>query len=254
MKKNLVLWSKRLIFLILLIVLWEFIYQLNIWPSWIFPNPIKVGKTLLKGLENGTIIKAIAVSMQRIIIGFGLSVIIGSILGILNAKNRLIHDTFGFLVLGLQTLPSICWLPLALLWFGLTEKAIIFVVIMGALLSMTIAVEAAVRNLPPLFVRAGRMLGAKGWRLYLYVVFPAILPAYITGVKQSWSFAWRSLMAGEMLFITAGLGQILMIGRELNDMAQVISVIIMIIAIGIVIDKGFFGVIEKRLRNKWGLG
>lgn len=244
---------KKILFFILLLLIWEVIYRIGFWPSWIFPSPEKVFKTLWKGLHTEDFIVGILTSMRRIGIGFGLSILFGSLLGFLIAKNKHIQETVGFLVLGLQTLPSICWLPLALLWFGLSEKAIIFVVIMGAILSMTISVEGAVKSIPPLFVRAGKMLGARGWRLYRYVIFPAILPAYITGMKQSWSFAWRSLMAGEMLFITAGLGQLLMIGRELNDMSQVISVMIIIVAIGIFFDKFIFGILEDRVRKKWGL-
>lgn len=252
-KKRIRKFIKKLLFLALLFGIWELVYQLQVWPSWIFPSPEKVFHTLWAGIQSHDMMVGLATSMRRIAIGFGVSLIVGTLLGVLIAKNIHIQETVGFLVLGLQTLPSICWLPLALLWFGLSEKAIIFVVLMGAVLSMTISVEGAVRSIPPLYIRAGKMLGARGWRLYPYVVFPAILPAYITGMKQSWSFAWRSLMAGEMLFITAGLGQLLMIGRELNDMSQVMAVMIMIIIVGVFFDKVVFGLLETRVRRKWGL-
>lgn len=253
LKKNAILWVKRILFLLALVAIWEGLVQLAFWPSWIFPSPLAVAEKLVDGLRTGMVGEAVLVTGKRLLLGFAISLVIGSLIGFLTAKNRLVRDTFGFVMLGLQTLPSICWLPLALLWFGLSEKAIIFVVVMGSVLSMSLAVEAAVRNIPPIILRAGNMLNARGWRLYRYVLFPAILPAFISGVKQSWSFAWRSLMAGEMIFITAGLGQLLMFGRELNDMAQVMAVMVIIVSIGIVIDKGVFGVLERSFRRKWGL-
>lgn len=243
----------KILFLIFLIFLWWLVFKLEIWTPWLFPDPVTVGKTMMKGFSNGTIWMGIMISMKRIFIGFGFSLIFGGILGFLLAKIKILDETVGFLVLGLQTLPSICWLPLALLWFGLNEQAIIFVVIMGCILSITISVESAVKNIPPMFVRAGKMLGAKGFNLYRYVIFPAILPSLITGIKQGWSFAWRSLMSGEMLFITVGLGQLLMMGRELNDMSQVMAIMLVIIMIGIIFDKLVFGVWENNLRRKWGL-
>lgn len=252
MKKNFILWSKRAVTIVLLIMIWEVLYRLNIWPSWIFPGPAEVSITLYEGIKDGTAIIALGVTFRRLLIGFVFSIVVGSLLGFCIAKNRLMRDTIGFIILGLQTLPSICWLPLAILWFGLNEQAIIFVVIMGSLLSMTLTVDSAVRTLPPIFVRAGTILGATGWKQYRYVLLPAILPNYIGGIKQSWAFAWRSLMAGEMLFVSAGLGQLLMFGRELNDMAQVIAVMVIIVAVGIAVDKVFFGVVERSLKRKWG--
>jgi len=253
MRKKLNQFLKISIFLAGLIFFWWIIYRLRFWPNWLFPSPFEVAKTLFKGFSNKTFIVGILVSMKRIFIGFGFSLIVGTIIGFLIAKVKLLYDTVGFLLLGLQTLPSICWLPLALLWFGLNESAIIFVVIMGAILSITISVEAAVKNIPPAYLDMGKILGAKKFDLYKYIILPAIMPSYITGIKQGWSFAWRSLMSGEMLFITAGLGQLLMFGRELNDMSQVMAVMLMIIIIGVIFDQYIFGLIERKIRRQWGL-
>jgi NitT/TauT family transport system permease protein len=244
---------KLLIFFSGLLLIWHLLYVLEFWPKWLFPSPFQVLYTLFKGFAKGIFIWGMIISLKRIFLGFGFSLITGTILGFSIAKVRILKETVGFLLLGLQTLPSICWLPLALLWFGLNEKAITFVVIMGAILSITISVEAAVRNIPPSFINIGRVLGAKGFALYRNVILPAILPNYITGIKQGWSFAWRSLMSGEMLFITVGLGQLLMFGRELNDMSQVMAVMLVIISLGVIFDYFIFGSIEKRLRRKWGL-
>jgi len=240
-------------FLSFLFFLWWLIYRIHFWPAWLFPSPKTVIETLVRGFLNKTFIWGILISMKRIFIGFSISILIGSILGFLLAKIKLLRETINPLILGLQTLPSICWLPLALLWFGLNEKAIIFVIVMGTILSITISVYGAVTNIPLSFINAGRILGAKGFDLYRYVILPAIFPSFITGIKQGWSFAWRSLMSGEMLFITAGLGQLLMFGRELNDMAQVMAVMTIIILIGVIFDQLIFGNIENRLKNKWGL-
>lgn len=243
---------KKTLFILVLLLIWYGIFLLKLWPSWIFPSPLKVGETLWTQLMNGLIFNAVLVSLRRLAIGFGLSVLVGSILGFLIARYKHVSDTLGFFILGLQTLPSICWLPLALLWFGLNEQAILFVVVMGAVLSVTISVEGAVKSIPPLIVRAGKVLGADGWTLYRRVIFPAILPSFVVGLKQGWAFAWRSLMAGEMLFITAGLGQLLMAGREFNNMSQVLAVMIVIVTIGMIFDKVVFGSIEQQLHHKWG--
>ncbi|MBU0671002.1 MAG: ABC transporter permease [Patescibacteria group bacterium] len=242
----------KLVFLAFLIFLWWGIYKLNIWPAWLFPSPQKVWETLVKGFQSGTFEWGIAISLKRLFIGYGVSLVVGTLLGFLLAKSKLLNETVGFLVLGLQTLPSICWLPLALLWFGLNEQAIIFVVIIGSLMSITIAMQGAVKNIPPLFLRAGKMLGVKGWKLFRYVTLPAILPEFLNGMKLGWSFAWRSLMSGEMLFITLGLGQLLMMGRQLNDMALVMAIMLVIIAIGVFFDKFVFGILENSVRRKWG--
>ncbi|MCL5290966.1 MAG: ABC transporter permease [Actinobacteria bacterium] len=208
---------------------------------------------LLGGFQDGSFPLAILTSMRRIAEGYGLSLIIGIPLGMLLGRVKILKETVGSIVLGLQALPSICWLPLAVLWFGLSERAIAFVVVMGALLSITIATEDGVRNTPPLLLRAARTLGSNGIRTYLDVVFPAALPSIVTGMKLGWSFAWRSLMAGELLFVSLGLGHLLEVGRQLNDMAQVIAVMIVIIALGLFVDRAVFNVLETRIRRRWGI-
>ena len=154
---------------------------------------------------------------------------------------------------GLQALPSICWLPLAILWFGLSESAIIFVVVMGSLLSVTIATEDGIRGIPPQLLAVSGTLGIRGLRLYAGVLIPAALPGIITGLKLGWSFAWRALMAGELLFVAGGLGQLLTTGRELLDVPQVMAVMGAIILIGVATDRLLFQTVEARVRRRWGL-
>ena len=178
-------------------------------------------------------------------------------LGLLTARFRLCEDTLGVLALGLQTLPSVCWVPLALLWFGQTEVAMLFVVIMGTLWSVIIATENGVRNVPPIFARAARTMGSKRLHTWLNVILPASLPFIVSGMKQGWAFAWRSLMAAE-IYVTIltgfGLGHLLHYGRELNAMDQVIGVMFVVVVIGLLADKILFSPWERFLPRRWGTG
>ena len=244
--------SRKVFFFAGLLLLWQAIYWMRIWPEYLFPGPLEVLSALISGLRNGTYLLGASASLLRLVIGYAVSVIIGITLGLLVGCVKWLDDTVGALLLALQTLPSICWLPLALLWFGLNEKAILFMVIIGAALSISLAAEDGVKNVPPLFLRAARNMGASGWRLYSQVVFPAAFPSIITGMKLGWSFAWRALMAAELLYGNVGLGQLLMMGRELNDIGQVISVMIVIIALGLFVDKVAFSPLEHNVRTRWG--
>jgi NitT/TauT family transport system permease protein len=236
-----------------LIGLWALLAKLHVWPPYIFPTPWGVAETLWAGFSDHSFWIAIAVSMRRMLIGYGLSVVLGLVLGLGIASNKFLEQTVGGLLVSLQSLPSICWLPIAVLWFGLTEKAILFVVIMGSLLSVTISMETGRKQLPKIYTMAGRNLGARGFNLFWHVTLPASLPYIVTGLKQGWAFAWRSLISGEMIFVTLGLGQLLMMGRDLNDMSQVIAVMILIVALGYLVDGVFFKTIERRLQQRWGL-
>jgi len=179
--------------------------------------------------------------------------VLGVILGLLLVVNKFLEETLGRLVVSLQSLPSLCWLPLAILWFGLSENAILFVVVMGSLLSITISTETGLRNVPRIYSMAGRNLGAGPFQLYFHVLLPASLPHLLTGLKQGWAFAWRSLIAGEMIFVTLGLGQLLMMGRDLDDINEVVAVMLLIVAIGFITDALFFRIIERSIQRKWGL-
>ncbi len=246
-------WRNGIIFFLVLILAWEGLYRLRLWPSYVFPSSLSVAQSIVAGIVDGTYLRAIAISMKRILIGYGLALLVGIPLGLVLGRIRLLQDTIGTLALGLQALPSVCWLPLALLWFGLSEKAIIFVAIMGAVLALTLATADGVRNTPPLYLRAARTMGARRFQMYRSVILPASLPAIISGMKLGWSFAWRSLMAGELLYVSMGLGQLLAMGRELNDMSQVIAVMLVIITIGLIVDRLVFSPLEVRLRERWGL-
>lgn len=242
-----------MIFFLLLLGAWETVCRLGVWEATLFPSPLQVLQSLWRTIEDRSLLLATGVSLRRILIGYGLSLVLGVTLGVLLARFRWLDETVGSLVMGLQTLPSICWLPLALLWFGLNDRAILFVIVMGSLLAVTVAVQDGVRNLPPVYFRAAQTMGTRPLALYTQVLIPASLPAILTGAKLGWSFAWRSLMAGELLFVSMGLGHLLMMGRELADMSQVMAVMLVIVALGLLTDRAIFGALEQRVREQWGL-
>ncbi|QBD78209.1 ABC transporter permease [Ktedonosporobacter rubrisoli] len=249
-------WAKVLrktIFFACLLALWEALARTGIWPDYLFPGPLAVADKLISGFGDSSFFIAILVSLRRLLIGYCISLVVGVIFGLLIGRNKLIEETLGSLVLGLQALPSVCWIPLAILWFGLSEQAMTFVVVMGALFSIILGVVAGVKNTPPVYLKAARNMGSHGLPLALQVILPAALPTILTGLKQGWTFAWRSLMAAELIYITVSLGGLLDTGRNLNDTAQVIAVMLIIIAIGAAIDAIFFTPLEKRVRERWGL-
>lgn len=244
--------TRRIVFFGALLALWELTSRSGVWPDYLFPGPLVVGQTLAEGILGGLYLQGAWVSMQRIAIGYVVSVVIGVVVGALIARNQLLEDTLGALVIGLQALPSVCWLPLAILWLGLNEQAIQFVVIMGSLFSIVLGVRDGIKSTPPIFVKAARNLGARGFALYSQVIVPAALPSIVAGLKQGWAFAWRSLMAAELLFFTLSLGNLLQTGRDFNDAAGVMAVMVMIVALGVAVNQLIFAPIERRIGERWG--
>jgi NitT/TauT family transport system permease protein len=237
-------------FLAILIAAWATASRLG--ESYLFPGPDDVAAALYTGFKSGILTRAVAKSMARLLVGYSVSLVAGVALGCALARVKLVKETVGLLVLGLQAVPSVCWLPLALLWFGLNEMAIQVVVVLGSLLSIAVATESAVNTVPPLLVRAARTMGAEGAALWWRVILPASLPGVLSGARLGWTFAWRSLLAGELLFVSGGLGQVLEFGRELHDMALVLAVMAVIIALGLASDHLLFGRLERRMRRVWG--
>jgi len=242
-------------FFVVLILVWQWAFQARIWSPVLLPSPVQVGRYLKGAIEDGTLGYATVITMRRLLIGYFFGIIVGLPLGLLTARWNLLRDTLGTTALGLQTLPSVCWVPLALLWFGQTEAAMLFVVVMGTLWSVIIATETGVRNVPPIYRRAALTMGSKRLHIWLKVILPASLPFIISGMKQGWAFAWRSLMAAE-IFVTIltgfGLGQLLHYGRELSAMDQVIAIMVVIVVIGLLVDKILFSPIERFLHRRWG--
>lgn len=247
-------WTRRIVFYVLLLVAWQLFANTGIIPTYNLPGPSDVISSLMNLFQSGQLVPAIAATMGRLVIGYALSLVIGVVLGLLIGCFRTIEDTVGSLVLGLQALPSVCWLPLGILWFGLSDQAIIFVVAMGAIFSITLGVNEGIKNTPPVYLKAARNLGAGGLALAAQVILPAAMPAIFSGLKQGWTFAWRSLMAGELIYFTISLGNLLQEGRDNLDPAQVMAVMVVIIAISVVIENLVFGPVERRMRERRGLG
>jgi NitT/TauT family transport system permease protein len=247
--------GKAALFFAALLLLWQGLYLEHIWSPVLAPSPFSVARYLVAAARDGTLGAATLVTLKRLLVGYAVGIGIGLPLGLLTARFDLLRDTIGLVALGLQGLPSVCWVPLALLWFGETEAAMFFVVVMGTLWSVIIATETGVRNIPPIYARAARTMGSRGLHTWLRVILPAALPAVVGGMKQGWAFAWRSLMAAE-IFVTVlsgfGLGTLLQYGRELNAMDQVIGIMFVLLLIGLLADKVFFSPWERMLRRRWG--
>ena len=236
-----------------------FLWQVVVWSNWrpdyVLPGPRKVLPQLSDIVRTAAFWKAVGNTMRRALIGFGLSVVIGSLIGAAVVRVRVIRTAVGSMITGLQTMPSIVWFPLALLLFQLSERAIIFVVVMGAAPSIANGLIGGVDHVPPILIRAGNVLGARGFTLLRSVILPAALPGYIGGLKQGWAFAWRSLMAGELLVIIGSkpsLGVRLDFARQLSDTPLLIAYMIVILIIGIIVD-AIFGIADRRLRARRGL-
>jgi len=242
-------------FFLLLLVLWEVAARIGWVEIRYISSPSEVVQYLVQSIADGSLGTAMLVTLKRLLLGYFSGIIIGLPLGLLTARFKICQDTIGLLALGLQTLPSVCWVPLALLWFGPTEWAMFFVVVMGTLWSVIIATDTGVRTIPPIYARAARTMGSRGLHTWVKVMMPASLPFIVSGMKQGWAFAWRSLMAAE-IYVTIltgfGLGLLLHNGREAQRMEQVVGVMFVIVVIGLLADKILFSPWERFLHRRWG--
>lgn len=248
-------WTIGLLFFAMAIAVWEFLVREHIWSPLLVPSPLDIGRYFVASIEDRSLVDATFVTLKRLLLGYAIGMAAGLPLGLLNARFKFCEDTIGLLALGLQTLPSVCWAPIALMWFGQTEAAMFFIVIMGSVWSITLATDAGVRNVPPIYARAARTMGSRGFHTWIKVIFPASLPFVVSGMKQGWAFAWRSLMAAE-IYVTIltgfGLGHLLHYGRELHAMDQVLAIMIVIILIGLLADKILFSPVERFMHRRWG--
>lgn len=265
---------------------WEAAYRLIGWKPWIFPAPSHVIDATLTMLNfptgfaedlragwpwvlstddasrltfmtwvNSPLIRAVLISLARLAVGFGISIVLGGLLGLAMWRWEELDKLLGPLFLGLQTLPSVCWVPLAILTFGINETGILFVLVMGSFFAIAIALRDGLHTIPPLYQRAGLMLGAKGWKLYRYVLLPASLPALASSLRQGFSFAWRSLMGAELILAVQqhGLGFLLAAGRDFTDVAQVVAVMAIMVLIGMSADRWAFATLQRKVHARFGL-
>lgn len=245
-----------ILFFLALLAAWELAARRAGVSAVLLPAPSAVGQYLVQALSHGELLSAAWVTLKRLAAGYFLGLALGIPLGLLSARFVFARNTLGVVALGLQTLPSVCWVPLALLWFGQTESAMLFIVVMGTVWAVILATEHGIRQIPPLYKEAALTMGSRGLHLWLRVLVPASLPHLVSGAKQGWAFAWRSLMAAE-IYVTIlsgfGLGHLLHYGRELHAMDQVVGLMLVIITIGFAADKILFSPWERFLRRRWGL-
>jgi NitT/TauT family transport system permease protein len=236
------------------------VWQLVVWSGWrpeyVLPSPATVLDRFFHDLGLATTWEAIGTTLQRAATGFGVAVLIGTAIGLAVTRFKVLRSAIGSLITGLMTMPSIAWFPLAMLLFQISEGAILFVVVIGAAPAVANGVIAGVDHIPPLWMRAGRVLGARGISMYRHIVAPALWPSFLLGLKQGWAFAWRSLMAGELLVIIANkpsIGSRLEFERQFADTAGLMSVMLMVLILGILIDVVIFGTLDRRIRRRRGL-
>ncbi|QQK78746.1 ABC transporter permease [Salicibibacter cibi] len=253
---------RRVLFVIVIVTIWEIISKTNLFPTFMFPpllipndpGGITVLGTLVDGLITGQILEATGVTLGRLLIGFAIAVVLGLTFGFLIARFKWVNDTLGFFVTALQSIPSIVWFPLAIVWFGLGNVAILFIVAIGATWTMTVNSSAGFKNVPSIYLNAARTLGSSGTHLARTVILPASVPHIISGLRVAWAFAWRAIMAGELLGGAGGLGYLLDMGRSLQSMDLVLSIMIVIGIIGTIMDNQVFLRMERSVARKWGLG
>ncbi|NTW40900.1 MAG: ABC transporter permease [Cellulomonadaceae bacterium] len=243
--------------LVVILTVWEGYVRLGFKPRYVVPGPTDVAEALTDLWQAGQAQTALLTSLERGLIGFVVAVAIATPLGLLVARVRWLRVSVGPLISGLQVLPSVAWVPAAIIWFRLSDATVYFVILMGAVPSIINGLVSGVDQVPPLFRQVGRVLGANPWEQVRYVVLPAALPGYLTGLRQGWAFSWRSLMAAEIIAVGGnigfGLGALLQQGRELSDMRTVIAAILLILVVGVAVELAFFAPLERSLLRRRGL-
>lgn len=273
---------QRLAIWLAILAAWEGAYRSIGWKAWKFPAPSHIVDSMLgmlnvqtafgdelragwprvedagksKPIAKSPLVIANLVSATRLAVGFLLSISLGAAIGLAMWRFTPLDEFLGPLLLGLQTLPSVCWVPLGVLVFGINEVGVMFVLVMGSFSAIAIALRDGLRTMPPLYRRAGLMLGATGWKLYRYVLLPASLPAFATSLRQGFSFAWRSLLGAELILAVEyhGLGFLLQTGRDFADVSQVVAVMIVMVMIGMLADRWVFARLQKSVNARFGLG
>jgi len=243
--------------LLLVLVIWQIAYVMEVKPRYALPSPGSVWDAFMEQWNKGTVFDILWTSLSRGILGFLIAVAVGTPLGLLVARVQLLRTAIGPILSGLQSLPSVAWVPPAVIWFGLNNTAIYAVVLLGAVPSIANGLVSGVDQIPPLYLRAGRVLGATGLNGIRHVVLPAALPGYIAGLKQGWAFSWRSLMAAELIAASPelgfGLGQLMDQGRSLGDMPMMLTAVFMILIVGIGIELLVFAPVERAVLRRRGL-
>ncbi|MBE6688572.1 MAG: ABC transporter permease [Ruminococcaceae bacterium] len=257
-KSNIKKALKTVLFYIILIGAWQLISFVlvdvtHVIRPYMFSSPIQVVARLGVLCANGVLPKAVGISLSRLFSGFIISCLVGILLSLALLKSKTFYDDMRSLLAGTQALPNVCWLPFAILWCGINDSAIIFVIVLGSAFSLALSLDSAIKSINPIYVKVAKTMSCNIWTMATRIIIPAAMPGIINGLRQTWAFAWRALMASEVLNASVGLGYLMTMGRELSDMSQVMGVMLVIMFIGIVFDKLIFGIIESRVRRDRGL-
>lgn len=240
-------------FYLLLLVTWQGLFTAKLIPDYIFPSPTQVGARLWELTAENYLWPSLQATFLRMGIGFGISSTVGLVIGLLMGMSRIVNSCLRSLFLGLQTLPTAAWVPVSLLLFGLSDNGIYFVIIMSSAPAVALATSDGIQHIPPLYLRAARTLGTPGYAMPVRVILPAALPSVVTGLKLGWTLAWHGGVSAELIKSSIGLGFLLQMGRELNDAAQVIGIMLLTILFGLLLDRFVFGRIQKLIMIRWGL-
>jgi NitT/TauT family transport system permease protein len=241
--------------IVVVLACWQLVYISGWKPSFVLPSPATVLANLWAQAHEPILWQAVVTTMGRAVYGFGIALLIGVAVGVAVSRNRALRAAFGPIITGMQTMPAIAWFPFAIIFFGLTTSAILFVIVIGTAPAIATAVIAGSDHIPPLLLRAAKTMGLHGIALYRHVILPASLPVFVTGLKQGWAFAWRSLMSGELVVIvtnTASIGVLLENAQNLSDMPSAIATMIVILILGIAMD-ALFTALDNAVRRRWGL-
>jgi NitT/TauT family transport system permease protein len=232
---------------------WQAVYWLKVYPSYLFPSPLTTFNTFIRLTQSGLLPNAIFVTGYRLVAGYALVMVLGLAVGVVMVKFKRFGRTMASFSLGLQSFPSIAWVPFAILIIGLNDYGIIFVMVMSSTFSVMLSTYSGLRNIPPIYMKAARNMGAHKLALLTRVMIPASMPSLITGMRQAWSFSWHALIGAEMLMASVGLGAILYFGSEFVRMDQILASMITIFVIGLIVDRLIFYRLERSVRSKWGL-
>lgn len=249
---------KTILFYVIFILVWQLIYFIfvdiaHVMKPYMFASPIQVLRRLIILCANGKLPRAIAISLFRLFTGFALSVATGSVLSLVLMRSKLFYEDMRSILAGTQALPNVCWLPFAILWCGINDSAIVFVIILGSSFSLALSLDSAVKSINPIYLKAAKTMCCGPFTTLTKIIIPAALPEIINGLRHAWAFAWRALMASEVLNASMGLGYLMTMGRENLEMSQVMGVMLVIMFIGIVFDKLIFGIAETRIRKNRGM-
>ncbi len=240
-----------LIFYSSILLLWYAVAEARILPEYVLPSPLDVAKEYAS--SSIRLLTALVTSMQRLFLGFIISILAGFAFGYAIAKSKILYDAVGSLVIALASLPSIVWVPISMIWFGYSEAMVVFVIVASTVFAFTLSTYTSIKNVPPIYIKAARNMGAKGINMLAYVIVPAATPNLLIGIRNAWSFSWRGLMNAEVVSGYLGLGFMLESAREVFNMAHVIAVVLIVMAIGLLVDAILFSRIERYVEQRWGL-